>query len=439
MHALLGRRDRAAARRPARPCWSPPTAIRCAPSSSTCSPCRDDDIVGVEIPTGNPLLIELDAPEADRQRATSTRAAPSSCPTCQARRRGRRRPSDLDADAAGDRAGAAPGSARTGDNPAVGCVIAQDGEVVGRGAPRRQAAVRMRRSRRWTPPASGARGATAYVTLEPCGERSPRRGVVRRAAGRGGRRPGGRRLRGLLALRRRAGAGAALRGAGIAVETGSAGGRGRSRSIAAYRAIRKQCVKHAGAHSVGSNRNASGPRPMAALRHGGTPSRRLSQEEVDAICAQARPAVGRQARRRARGVRLDRPVGPRPLAAATSATPTSPAPSLAGCDFAALAARQRQPVRRRPAGRATHRGEPAARRPARRLPARRRPDRRRPVRGRPARGLHRRRRRREGPARARAHAARASEAQGAILAGANLERSKLSGVIAVRPTSPTPS
>ncbi len=65
------------------------------------------------------------------------------------------------------------GRGRTGLNPAVGCVLVGDGRVVGRG---------------WTQPggrphaeavaldAAGgaARGATAYVTLEPCAHRSPR-------------------------------------------------------------------------------------------------------------------------------------------------------------------------------------------------------------------------------------------------------------------------
>lgn len=65
------------------------------------------------------------------------------------------------------------GRGRTSPNPAVGCVIVRDGTVVGRG---------------WTQPsgrphaeamalgAAGdrARGATAYVTLEPCAHVSPR-------------------------------------------------------------------------------------------------------------------------------------------------------------------------------------------------------------------------------------------------------------------------
>lgn len=68
---------------------------------------------------------------------------------------------------------AARGRGRTAPNPPVGCVIVRDGRVVGRG---------------WTQPggrphaeamalaAAGeaARGATAYVTLEPCAHVSPR-------------------------------------------------------------------------------------------------------------------------------------------------------------------------------------------------------------------------------------------------------------------------
>lgn len=68
---------------------------------------------------------------------------------------------------------AARGKGRTAPNPPVGCVIVRDGRVVGRG---------------WTQPGGrphaeqmaleqagqAARGATAYVTLEPCAHRSPR-------------------------------------------------------------------------------------------------------------------------------------------------------------------------------------------------------------------------------------------------------------------------
>jgi Pyrimidine deaminase len=60
---------------------------------------------------------------------------------------------------------------RTGENPAVGCVLVRDGEIVGEGATgdggrphAEEAALALAGER--------ALGATAYVTLEPCGERS---------------------------------------------------------------------------------------------------------------------------------------------------------------------------------------------------------------------------------------------------------------------------
>ena len=59
----------------------------------------------------------------------------------------------------------------TADNPSVGCVIVRDGVVLGEavtapgGRPHAE-----EQALRIAGPA--ARGATAYVTLEPCGERS---------------------------------------------------------------------------------------------------------------------------------------------------------------------------------------------------------------------------------------------------------------------------
>lgn len=112
------------------------------------------------------------------------------------------------------------GRGRTWPNPAVGCVIAKDGRVIGRG---------------WTQPGgrphaeamalaeagAAARGATAYVTLEPCAHDSARgpacadlliaAGVARVAIAIGDPDP------------RTDGRGIArLRAAGIAVETGVA-------------------------------------------------------------------------------------------------------------------------------------------------------------------------------------------------------------------------
>jgi len=66
---------------------------------------------------------------------------------------------------------ARPGVGRTGANPSVGCVIVKDGAVVGEGAtgeggrPHAEEVALAQAG-------AAARGATAYVTLEPCGERS---------------------------------------------------------------------------------------------------------------------------------------------------------------------------------------------------------------------------------------------------------------------------
>ena len=60
---------------------------------------------------------------------------------------------------------------RTGANPSVGCVIVKDGAVVGEGATGeggRPHAEELALAQA----GAAARGATAYVTLEPCGERS---------------------------------------------------------------------------------------------------------------------------------------------------------------------------------------------------------------------------------------------------------------------------
>lgn len=60
---------------------------------------------------------------------------------------------------------------RTGDNPAVGCVLVRDGVVVGEGAtgeggrPHGEEAALAQAG-------TAARGATAFVTLEPCFQRS---------------------------------------------------------------------------------------------------------------------------------------------------------------------------------------------------------------------------------------------------------------------------
>ncbi|CAN5878081.1 hypothetical protein BH11PSE1_BH11PSE1_13380 [soil metagenome] len=60
---------------------------------------------------------------------------------------------------------------KTGVNPSVGCIIVADGAVVGQGVT--QAGGRPHAEEQALDQAGdAARGATAYVTLEPCGQRS---------------------------------------------------------------------------------------------------------------------------------------------------------------------------------------------------------------------------------------------------------------------------
>src|SRR3546814_12083839 len=65
------------------------------------------------------------------------------------------------------------GRGRTAPNPNVGCIIVRDGRIAGRGwtqpggRPHAEAMALMQASEL-------ARGATAYVTLEPCFHDSPR-------------------------------------------------------------------------------------------------------------------------------------------------------------------------------------------------------------------------------------------------------------------------
>jgi pyrimidine deaminase RibD-like protein len=58
-----------------------------------------------------------------------------------------------------------------GDNPAVGCVIVADGAVVGEAATAPGGRPHAE-EQALDQAGAAARGATAYVTLEPCGERS---------------------------------------------------------------------------------------------------------------------------------------------------------------------------------------------------------------------------------------------------------------------------
>lgn len=66
---------------------------------------------------------------------------------------------------------AAPGVGQTGDNPSVGCVIVKGGTVIGEeatGAGGRPHAEELALAQA----GEAARGATAYMTLEPCAQRS---------------------------------------------------------------------------------------------------------------------------------------------------------------------------------------------------------------------------------------------------------------------------
>ena len=65
---------------------------------------------------------------------------------------------------------AAPGVGHTGANPSVGCVIVKDGAIVGEGATAEGG--RPHAEEIALAASADARGATAYVTLEPCAKRS---------------------------------------------------------------------------------------------------------------------------------------------------------------------------------------------------------------------------------------------------------------------------
>lgn len=60
---------------------------------------------------------------------------------------------------------------RTGDNPSVGCVIVRDGTIVGEGVTAQGGRPHAEEAA-LTAAGEAARGAVAYVTLEPCGARS---------------------------------------------------------------------------------------------------------------------------------------------------------------------------------------------------------------------------------------------------------------------------
>jgi len=60
----------------------------------------------------------------------------------------------------------------TGANPAVGCVIVRDGRVLAEGATAAGGSPHAEESAVSAFAADALRGATAFVTLEPCGERS---------------------------------------------------------------------------------------------------------------------------------------------------------------------------------------------------------------------------------------------------------------------------
>ena len=66
---------------------------------------------------------------------------------------------------------AAPGIGHTGDNPSVGCVITKDGATIAEGATAAGGCPHAE-ERALAQAGARARGATVYVTLEPCAKRT---------------------------------------------------------------------------------------------------------------------------------------------------------------------------------------------------------------------------------------------------------------------------
>ena len=89
--ALLGVRDRPGPARPARPCWSPPTATACGRWSSTSTGSATRTSPGLNIPTGMPLVYRLD----DELRPTVPGGEYLDPEAAEGRRRRRREPGPL--------------------------------------------------------------------------------------------------------------------------------------------------------------------------------------------------------------------------------------------------------------------------------------------------------------------------------------------------------
>ena len=168
------------------------------------------------------------------------------------------------------------GLGRTWPNPAVGAVIVKDGVIVGRG---------------WTQPGgrphaevealrragAAARGATLYVTLEPCSHHGKIAALRRRRHRRGHCRASSRRSK-IPIPKWRAQGHARLRAAGIAVDVGVGAEEARRDHAGHIRRMRdgRPHVMLKLAISADGKAGAAGRKPVADHRRGGARARSSS-------------------------------------------------------------------------------------------------------------------------------------------------------------------